>query len=103
MEIQFLNIMLLLTIFQNKLTWDNEQFFVASPAYSTRQGAEWSSSSTYDQGQIVLHNGKYYQCQVDDFNNKIYLQDTLILKLQSNLTMNLSRTIRGKKWLMIYG
>jgi flagellin-like hook-associated protein FlgL len=50
---------------------DDEGLFAALPAYSTRQGAEWSSSSTYDQGQIVLHNGRYFQCQVDDFKNTI--------------------------------
>ena len=23
----------------------------------------------YDQGQIVLHNGRYFQCQENDWNN----------------------------------
>ena len=53
---------------------DNPKF-VTLPAYSTRQGAQWSSSSTYDQGQIVLHNGRYFQCQENNFNNKIDLYD----------------------------
>ena len=57
---------------------DNDQLFAALPAYSTRQGAEWSSSSSYDQGQIVLHDGRYYQCQVDGFNNKISCRIPLI-------------------------
>ncbi|NBU86303.1 MAG: hypothetical protein EBS13_03115 [Verrucomicrobia bacterium] len=62
--------------FSDQVGLDDEALFAALPAYSTRQGAEWSSSSTYDQGQIVLHNGRYFQCQVDDFNNRIILQDT---------------------------
>lgn len=62
--------------FSDQTALDNDQLFAALPAYSTRQGAEWSSSSSYDQGQIVLHDGRYYQCQVDGFNNKISLQDT---------------------------
>ena len=62
--------------FTEQTSLEDNQSFVALPAYSTRQGAQWSSSSTYDQGQIVLHNGKYFQCQVDNFNNKISLQDT---------------------------
>ena len=47
------------------------------PAWANRQGAEWSQSATYDFGQIVLHNGKYYQCQRDGFNNQVQLADTL--------------------------
>lgn len=65
-----------LSDFSEQTGLDDQALFASVPAYSTRQGAEWSSSSTYDQGQIVLHNGRYFQCQIDGFNNIITLQDT---------------------------
>ena len=40
------------------------------------------SVSDHDFGQIVLHNGKYYQCQRDGFNQVqlAYLQTVLTIK-----------------------
>ena len=32
-------------------------------AYASPQGSEWSASKTYDKGQVVLHEGVYYECQ----------------------------------------
>ncbi|MDA7756977.1 hypothetical protein N8920_03650 [Opitutales bacterium] len=61
--------------FTNQPNLEDDTIFGTLPSYSTRQGAEWSSSSVYDQGQIVLYKGNYFQCQVDNFSNKIALQD----------------------------
>ena len=61
--------------FDNQVGLTDATLFASLPAYSTNQGAEWSSSSIYDQGQIILYKGNYFQCQLDNFNNKISLQD----------------------------
>jgi flagellin-like hook-associated protein FlgL len=63
--------------FSNMQALDDDTIFQTLPSYATRQGSEWSSSSSYDKGQIVLYKGNYFQCQLDNFNNKIALQDAL--------------------------
>ena len=61
--------------FTGETNLDENIIFERVNAYTTRQGAEWSSSSFYDQGQVVFHKGKYYQCQVSDFNNRVNTLD----------------------------
>jgi len=39
------------------------------PSYSVEQGADWSFSKRYDKGQIVHHNGQYFQCLRDGWSN----------------------------------
>ena len=41
----------------------------ASGPRSAEQGDDWSPNLSYDYGQIVYHEGKYFQCQKDNFNN----------------------------------
>jgi flagellin-like hook-associated protein FlgL len=36
---------------------------------SAEQGDDWSPNLSYDYGQIVYHEGKYFQCQRNSFNN----------------------------------
>ena len=36
---------------------------------SAKQGDDWSPNLSYDYGQIVYHEGKYFQCQKNSFNN----------------------------------
>ena len=71
----------------------SDQFFVATEnvkdassldtgfkvvdARSAIQGAEWASNFKFDTGQIVLHDGKYYQCQRDGFENFLSTSDFL--------------------------
>jgi flagellin-like hook-associated protein FlgL len=57
--------------FKDQTELTNPNFFVAVDAYATRQGNQWSSAAVYDRGQIVLHQGTYFQSQVDSFNNRI--------------------------------
>jgi len=52
-------------------------------AYNASQGSEWSANKDYFKGQIVLHNGVYYECQTNGvdgngFNNQRDEEDTLI-------------------------
>ncbi len=61
--------------FSDQITMDVAGLFTQVKAYSTRQGSEWTSSAFYDQGQIVLHKGRYYQCQVSNFNNRVTTLD----------------------------
>ena len=34
-------------------------------SFSAVQGAEWSVDQKYGKGQIVFHNGVFYECQTD--------------------------------------
>ena len=45
--------------------------FAEVSAFATKQGADWTGSSevSYSKGEIVLHDGKYYKCNEDNFNN----------------------------------
>jgi flagellin-like hook-associated protein FlgL len=36
---------------------------------SAEQGDDWSPNLSYDYGQIVYHEGNYFQCQKNNFNN----------------------------------
>ena len=36
---------------------------------SAEQGDDWSPNLSYDYGQIVYHEGQYFQCQENGFNN----------------------------------
>ena len=52
-------------------------------AHNSPQGAEWSANKTYLKGQIVLHEGTYYECQTDGvdgqgFNNQRDEEETVI-------------------------
>jgi len=52
-------------------------------AYNASQGSEWSANKDYLKGQIVLHNGVYYECQTNGvdgngFNNQRDEEDTVI-------------------------
>jgi flagellin-like hook-associated protein FlgL len=38
---------------------------IAVNSFSAIQGSEWSSDQKYGKGQIVFHNGIYYECQSD--------------------------------------
>ena len=61
--------------FTGQTNLDDNIIFERINAYTTRQGVEWSSTTFYDRGQIVFHKGKYYQCQVSDFNNRVNTLD----------------------------
>ena len=39
------------------------------PARIIQQGVDWSPSKTYDNGQIVNYNGRYYQANQSNWNN----------------------------------
>jgi flagellin-like hook-associated protein FlgL len=39
--------------------------------HASQQGEDWTSSRTYDYGQIVHFQGSYYRCLASSFNNKI--------------------------------
>jgi len=39
--------------------------------HASQQGEDWTSSRTYDYGQIVHYQGSYYRCLASSFNNKI--------------------------------
>jgi len=43
---------------------DSETFALLN-AHTAAQGAEWSSNQTYFKGQIVLHEGTYFECQTN--------------------------------------
>lgn len=43
----------------------NSESFVLLNANNVAQGADWSSNQTYFKGQIVLHEGVYYECQTN--------------------------------------
>ena len=66
--------------------------FKVVDARSAIQGAEWASNFKFDTGQIVLHDGKYYQCQRDGFENFLSTSDFLGLKWLSSRMMNLFST-----------
>jgi len=44
---------------------DSNSPLVAVNSFSAVQGAEWSIDQKYGKGQIVFHNGVYYECQTD--------------------------------------
>lgn len=46
------------------------------PAHMTMQGVDWSAGKTYDKGQIVHYNGKYYQALQSNWNNVVFNPDT---------------------------
>ncbi len=50
---------------------------VEVPAQITRQGTEWASNVTYNSGDVVLYDGKYYRSLRDDFNNFLPSADFL--------------------------
>lgn len=43
----------------------DSDLFTALNAHTAVQGAEWSSNQTYFKGQIVLHEGTYFECQTN--------------------------------------
>ena len=45
-------------------------------AHITNQGVDWSAGKTYDKGQIVHYNGKYYQALQSNWNNVSFNPDT---------------------------
>ena len=52
-------------------------------AFDSPQGSEWSANKTYLKGQIVLHEGIYYECQTNGvdgtgFNNQRDEEETVI-------------------------
>jgi flagellin-like hook-associated protein FlgL len=52
-------------------------------AFNSPQGLEWSSNKSYFKGQIVLHDGIYYECQTNGvdgngFNNQRDEEETVI-------------------------
>ncbi len=48
----------------------------AVPARMTVQGVDWSAAKTYDKGQIIHYNGRYYQALQDSWSNVSYNPDT---------------------------
>lgn len=68
---------------QTGLPLENSTKLVKVSAYNSPQGAEWSANKTYLKGQIVLHEGVYYECQTNGidglgFNNQRDEEETVI-------------------------
>ena len=66
---------------------DLDSPFTSVEVFNSSQGGVWSANHTYFKGQIVLHNGVYYECQTngsdidgdsnnDGFNNRKIETDT---------------------------
>ena len=49
---------------------DQSKFLQVS-GRAAMQGAEWSADFIYDSGQITLHEGRYYKCLLNNFNNSV--------------------------------
>ena len=68
---------------QTGLPVEGSSKLVKVSAYNSPQGAEWSANKAYLKGQIVLHEGVYYECQTNGvdglgFNNQRDEEETVI-------------------------
>ena len=77
-------------------------------ARSSIQGAEWSSNFIYDKGQIALYEGKYYQCQRDNFNNVLeagdFLGTTMVVRPDDEFIINENNlSVANDIWLPLQG
>ena len=77
-------------------------------ARSSIQGAEWSSNFIYDSGQIALYEGKYYQCQRDNFNNILesgdFLGTTMVMRPDDEFIINENNLrVANDIWLPLQG
>ena len=73
---------------------------------TANQGENWSPNLTYDFGQIVFHEGSYFQCQVNSFDNTSDAQS--ISGVPSIITPNdkfiyneTNQKVANDKWLQI--
>ena len=77
-------------------------------ARSSVQGAEWSSNFIYDKGQIALYEGKYYQCQRDNFNNVLesgdFMGTTMVVRPDDEYIINENNLkVANDIWLPLQG
>ncbi len=77
-------------------------------ALSSVQGAEWSSNFIYDKGQIALYEGKYYQCQRDNFNNVLesgeFLGTAMVVRPDDEYIINENNLkVANDIWLPLQG
>ncbi|MEC8791482.1 MAG: hypothetical protein VXX29_09650, partial [Verrucomicrobiota bacterium] len=77
-------------------------------ARSSVQGAEWSSNFIYDKGQIALYEGKYYQCQRDNFNNVLesgeFLGTAMVVRPDDEYIINENNLkVANDIWLPLQG
>lgn len=89
-------------------TSTNGTNFKEVSARSSIQGAEWSSNFIYDSGQIALYEGKYYQCQRDNFNNILesgdFMGTTMVVRPDDEFIINENNLrVANDIWLPLQG
>ena len=73
---------------------------------SAEQGDDWSPNLSYDFGQIVYHEGKYFQCQKNSFNNYLNIPSLsgdlpLVTPSDTNVPTISGQLVANDIWLQV--
>lgn len=73
---------------------------------SAEQGDDWSPNLSYDFGQIVYHEGKYFQCQKNSFNNYLNIPSLsgdlpLVTPSDVNIPTTSGQLVANDIWLQV--
>ena len=73
---------------------------------SAEQGDDWSPNLSYDFGQIVYHEGKYFQCQKNSFNNYLNIPSLsgdlpLVTPSDINIPNTSGQLVANDIWLQV--